>query len=154
MNLGPATDAVQPPQETPDDEFGEETTIDDDWDEQIAVVPEVVPEEPKVDPKLERVATLVLQVNEFMKGNDVHRHWRRYLARGSHRHLNYDCWPQPLQAEFDTLFKGYLSDAQFVSSICRKVYDMDGGKVVGVKSVVSFLIASAGFTAFTLIGID
>ncbi len=145
MNLGPATDA---PQKIDDLSVDEEL-----WDEQLAIVPEVE-EEPKADPKLEKVANMVLQVNQFMASRDVHRDFRRLLASHIHRHLGYSGWPKPIQAEFDTRFKGFLSDPQFVTSICRKIYDMDMGYALGVKPVVSFLVASAGFTAFTLIGLD
>jgi len=147
MNLGPqATNAP-----IGDDELAVEEEL---WDEQLAVVPQVDPEEPKADPKLERVATMVLQVNEFLAGRDIHRDWRKLLAGHIHRHVGYSGWPRPMQAEFDTVFKSYLSDSGFVTSICRKVYDMDMGYALGVKPVVSFLVACAGFTAFTMIGLD
>ena len=149
MNLGPATETVQPPTQV---EEGEQS--DDDWnDDPIAAVSEPE-EEPKVDQKLEQVANLVVEVNQFMQANDVHRFWRRHLGKSVHRHAGYSGWPQKLQAEFDVRFKGFLSDPQFVSSVCRKVIDMEMGYALGAKWVASLLVATAGHTAFALWGRD
>lgn len=157
MNLGPAS-SINSELGEAETEFAEGggTPLDELWDEAIAVVPEVVSEntENRPDPKLEKIANMVLQVNEFMASRDVHRDWRRLLAGHIHRHVGYSGWPKPLQAEFDARFKSYLSDSGFVTSVCRKVHDMDMGYALGVKPVVSFLVASAGFTAFTMIGLD
>ena len=152
MNLGPATNSPSgesPPNAEPltDEEF--ETSIDD----LFAVVPQTGAE-PDADPRLEQVANMVLQVNEFLGSRDVHRDFRRLIASHIHRHLGYSGWPADMKSEFDTHFKSYLSDSGFVTSICKKVYDMDMGYALGVKPVVSLLVASAGFTAFTMIGLD
>jgi hypothetical protein len=150
-SLGPATEHTAPPQQ--EEEIVEEPdAVEDDWDEQIVVVPE--PEAPKADPKVEKVMHLVQEVNEFLQANDSHRFFVRHLGRHVHRHVGYHGWPQAMQGEFDARFKGFLSDPQFVSSICRKVIDMDMGHALGVKHVVSLLCATAGFTAFALIGLD
>ncbi|KKN41559.1 hypothetical protein LCGC14_0722150 [marine sediment metagenome] len=150
MSLGPATDQTQPPAQDEDT---------DGWDDPIAVVPEQ--DEPSNDFKRDeaamktvRVQQLVQDVNAFMQTNDVHRFWRRHLSQNLHRHVGYNGWPKELQTEFDTRFKGFLQDPQFVTSICRKVLSMELGHALGVKWVVSFLVASAGFTAFTLVGLD
>ena len=154
MNLGPATSINSELLEA-EDEFsvGDGTPLEELCDDLFAVVPEVV-EEPEADPRLEQVATMVLQVNEFLSGRDVHRDFRRLIASHIHRHLGYSGWKASMKAEFDARFKSYLSDSGFVTSICKKVYDMDMGYALGVKPVVSLLVASAGFTAFTMIGLD
>jgi len=150
MNLGPAADTEKPPTQLEED----------DWDDNpIAVVPEpeLVPEGPKVpevDPKLVKVQQLVQDVNEFLRANDVHKFWRKYLGQKVHRHVGYAGWPKKLQSEFDVRFKEFLQDPQFVTSVCRKVMNMEMGHALGSKWVASMLVATAGFTAFALCGLD
>lgn len=145
MNLGPAS----PPTGAPDGEgcMG-------DWDEPLAVVPEQVLPEPVVDPKMERVCILVEQVSRFLQTKDVHRVWRRWFGRSVHRNAGYDGWSGALKTEFDALFQSYLNDAQFVTSVCRKVIDMDNGPAIGSEHVATLVVAAAGFTAFTLSGLE
>lgn len=155
MSLGPATETVEPPTQVEEDKL--RPGDNDGWgDNPIAVVPQPEPEaeEPKVDPKLAQTQQLVQDVNDFMRANDVHRFWRRHLAQNVHRHVGYNGWPKKLQAEFDVRFKGFLSDPQFVTSVCRKIISMELGHVLGAKQITSFLVATAGFTAFALIGLD
>lgn len=152
MNLGPATGTGQPPTQSEEDAFVNAVDPDDAWDYPVAVVP--VSEEPEVDPKLAQTQQLVQDVNDFMRASDVHRFWRRHLADKVHRHVGYNGWPKELQAEFDTRFQGFLNDPQFVTSVCRKVISMEMGHVLGAKWVTSFLVATAGFTAFALCQID
>lgn len=155
MSLGPATGVQeQPPTQLEEDSFEGEA---DPWDDPIAVVPEPdepVPAAPPVDPNLEKVQNLVQEVNQFMQTNDVHRFWRRHISRNLHRHLGYNGWPKALQVEFNTRFQGFLQDPVFVSRCCEKVISMELGHALGVKWVVSFLVATAGFTAFALCGLD
>ncbi len=158
MSLGPATDQPQAPvilEDLNDDNFT------DGWDDPIAVVPEAKQDEPSKDfkrdeeaMKVVRVQQLVQDVNGFMQTNDVHRYWRRHLSQNLHRHVGYSGWPKELQKEFDERFKGFLQDPQFVSSICRKIISMELGHALGLKWVVSFLVATAGFTTFALVGLD
>jgi len=156
MSLGPAAGVQeQPPTQLEEESFEGA----DPWDDPIAVIPqdeneEHVPAAEAPDPILEKVQILVQEVNGFMQTNDVHRFWRRHLSRNLHRHVGYNGWPRELQVEFDTRFKGFLQDPQFVSSVCRKVVSMELGHALGVKWVVSFLTATAGFTAFALCGLD
>jgi len=153
MSLGPATGVQeQPPTQLEPEEFEDA----DPWDDPIAVVPdeEPVPAAPAVDPNVARVAQLVQDVNGFMQTNDVHRFWRRHISRNVHRHVGYNGWPKALQVEFNTRFKGFLQDPVFVSRCCEKVISMELGHALGVKWVVSFLVATAGFTAFALCGLD
>lgn len=156
MSLGPVADALPP--ETPEVVAWAGPTSEDgvdDWDDDpIAVVPEPEPEAPKADPKLARVQQLVQDVNGFMQTNDVHRYWRRHVGQKVHRHVGYAGWPTKLQTEFDVRFKGFLQDPQFVTSVCRKVIDMELGHALGAKWVAGFLVLTAGFTAFTLCGLD
>lgn len=158
MSLGPATGVQeQPPTQLEDKDFLEDdpSVEDDDWGDQISVIPEK-PQvaDPPPDPKIAQVVNLVQEVNGFMQGNDVHRFWRRHISRSLHRHIGYNGWPKVLQKEFDERFKEFLSDPQFISSICKKIISMELGHALGVKHVVAFITATAGFTAFTLIGID
>jgi hypothetical protein len=120
----------------------------------VVPTPEPEPEVAPPDPKLAQTQQLVQDVNDFMRANDVHRFWRRHLGQKVHRHVGYNGWPKKLQAEFDTRFKSFLSDPQFVTSVCRKVIDMEMGHVLGAKWVTSFLVSTAGFTAFALCGLD
>lgn len=154
MSLGPATDQSHPPTQLEEPDLNDPKWDDNpsDWDDPVAVIPE--PEAPKQDPKLEKLFCLTQEVNAFMQTNDVHRFWRRHLSRNLHRHVGYNGWPKAFRAEFDQRFKGFLQDPQFVSSVCRKVLSMELGEALGVKWVVSFLVATAGFTAFALCGID
>ncbi len=173
MSLGPATDQTQPPTQLEEDSFAYDSAVQagldqaargefandppiDGWDDPIAVVPVAEDEhpEPPVDPKLAQTQQLVQEVNAFMATNDVHRRWRRLISNSLHRHAGYNGWPKELQAEFNTRFKGFLQDPQFVTSICRKVVSMELGHALGVKHVMSFLVATAGFTAFALSCID
>lgn len=152
MSLGPAAGV----QEAPPNQFEDQTPdMEDLWDNPIAVIPkdELVPA-PTADPILEKVQMLVQEVNQFMQTNDIHRFWRRHLSNNLHRHVGYNGWPRKLQTEFDTRFKGFLQDPQFVTSICRKIIQMEMGYALGVKHVVSFMVSTAGFTAFALCGID
>ncbi len=158
MSLGPATDQAQPPQQMEVEDF---TNNSDDWDDPIAVVPEPEQDESRDDPKkveadrtLARTQQLVQDVNAFMQANDVHRFWRRHVSRSLHRHVGYNGWPKELQDEFNNRFHGFLQDPQFVTSVCRKIISMELGHALGVKWVVSFLVATAGFTAFALCGLD
>lgn len=150
MSLGPATDQTQPPQQM------EAEDLNDDWDSPIAVVPEPEQEvaEPIPDPKIAQTQQLVQDVNTFIRTKDVHRFWRQYLSTHLHRHVGYNGWPKALQVEFDTRFKGFLQDPQFVSSVCRKVVSMELGHALSVKPVVSFLVVTAGFTSLALCGLD
>ena len=153
MGLGPATDptiastlvsGVEAPLET-----------GDDWDnEPVVETPPPTSVEPKVDPKLEQTQHLIQEVAAFMQANDVHRFWRRHLARNVHRHVGYSGWPKPLQEEFDKRFQGFLNDPQFINTVCRKIISMEYGPALGVKWVTSFIVTAAGFTAFTLCGLD
>ncbi len=177
MSLGPATDAPQPPTElevevgreqaaafqfsdSPPDLDADVALADqlegpDGWDDPVSVIPEeLVPAEPQTDSKLVKVAQLVQDVNTFMQSNDVHRFWRRHISNSLHRHVGYNGWPKALQQEFDEKFKGFLSDPQFISLCCRKIMSMEFGEVIGAKHVVSFVVATAGFTAFALSGLD
>lgn len=147
MGLGPATDVAPAGQEQLDDG-------DDEWGDDEVVQQLEAPEEPKADPKIEKTQRLVQEVVTFMQANDVHRFWRRHLAQKQHRHLGYSGWSKALQAEFDKRFAGFLNDPTFVTSICRKVIDMEMGQALGVKWVCSFLVCTAGFTAFALCGLD
>lgn len=161
MSLGPVA-GVQEQPPTPLDDPGKAslgmgvTTMEDPWDDPVAVMPdeEPVPAAPPVDPNVALTAQLVQDVNGFMQTNDVHRFWRRHISQNLHRHVGYNGWPKDLQAEFDTRFKGFLMDPVFVSSCCKKIISMELGHALGVKWVVAFLVASAGFTAFTLCGLD
>lgn len=150
MSLGPATDQTQPPQQM------EAEDLNDDWDSPIAVVPEPEQEvaEPIPDPKIAQTQQLVQDVNTFIRTKDDHRFWRQYLSTHLHRHVGYNGWPKALQVEFDTRFKGFLQDPQFVSSVCRKVVSMELGHALSVKPVVSFLVVTAGFTSLALCGLD
>jgi hypothetical protein len=103
---------------------------------------------------LERLVNLVQEVNQFLVANDVHRFWRRHLSRNVHRHVGYNGWPGGLQQEFDQRFKSFLEDPAFIQTMCKKVLAFEMGEALGVKWVVSFITAAAGFTAFTLIGLD
>ncbi len=144
MSLGVATD-----QEVPTTQ-----AESDDWDDDpIAVVPEAG-QAPDEDPKLKQVMNLVQGVSEFLQTNDVHRFWRRTLSTGMHRHVGYSGWPKALQVEFDKRFQGFLSDSTFVTSVCRKMISMEMGYALGVKKAASFLVAVAGYTAFTMCGLD
>lgn len=158
MSLGPATDQTQPPTQLEEPDLSDPKWNDnpDDWDDPVAVVPEPQPEAltPPLDPKLVQTQHLVQDVNDFMQGNDVHRFWRRHISGSLHRHVGYNGWPKELQNEFNNRFKGFLQDPQFVTSVCRKIISMELGHALGVKWVVSFLVATAGFTAFALCGID
>ncbi len=154
MSLGPATDQNHPPTQIEEPDLNDPKWNDnpDDWDDPVSVIPK--PEAPKRDPNLEKLASLVQEVNGFMQTNDIHRFRRRHISRNLHRHVGYNGWPKTLQTEFDNRFKGFLQDPQFVSSVCRKVLSMELGPAIGAKHVVSFLVATAGFTAFALSGID
>lgn len=149
MGLGPASDPAPVQQ---DEEVV--NALEDDWaDEPVAeAAPPIEP--PAPDPKLEQTQQLVQEVVTFMQANDVHRFWRRHLARNVHRHVGYSGWPKPLQEEFDKRFQGFLNDPQFITTICRKIVSMEFGPALGVKWVCSFITAAAGFTAFTLCGLD
>jgi len=153
MSLGPATGVQeQPPTQLESEEFDDQ----DLWNDPIAILPEdePVPAAPAVDPKLARVAQLVQDVNGFMQTNDVHRFWRRHISQSLHRHVGYNGWPKALQTEFNTRFQSFLQDPVFVSHCCKKVLSMELGHALGVKWVVSFLVATAGFTALALCGLD
>jgi hypothetical protein len=155
MSLGPAAGV----QEQPPTQLEEETFEDggDDWGDPVAIVPEPdepVPAAPAPDPNLVKVQTLVQEVNQFLQTNDVHRFWRRHISRNLHRHVGYNGWPRELQVEFNTRFKGFLQDPVFITQCCKKVISMELGHALGVKWVVSFLVATAGFTAFALCGLD
>jgi hypothetical protein len=166
MNLGPVPEQKQVPNYdgTPcqrDSINFNDDGYDGNWDEPIAKVPEPEQDGPPDDPgrvradmELAKTQQLVQDVNDFMRGNDVHRFWRRHLGQKVHRHVGYNGWPQKLQIEFDNRFKGFLCDPQFVTSVCRKVISMEMGHVLGAKWVTSFLVATAGFTAFALCGLD
>ena len=154
MSLGPATAATDAP--VPLDE--DNVDSDDPWDDPIQLIEEPeappVPNDPVADPGLERLVHLIQEVNQFMVANDVHRFWRRHLSRNLHRHLGYNGWPGGLQQEFDQRFKSFLEDPAFIQTTCKKILAFEMGEALGVKWVVSFIVASAGFTAFTLIGLD
>ena len=149
MSLGLATDQTEPPTQLEDE-------ADSDWDDPVAVLPEPEQEvsDPTPDPKLAQTQQLVQDVNAFIQSNDVHRFWRRHISRNLHRHVGYNGWPKELQNEFNERFKGFLQDPQFVTSICKKIIGMELGPAIGSKHVVSFLVATAGFTAFALCGLD
>lgn len=151
MSLGPAAGVQEQPPTQLEDEDG------DDWGDPVEVVPppdEPVPAEQPPDPNLAKVQQLVQDVNSFMQTNDVHRFWRRHISRNLHRHVGYNGWPRELQVEFNTRFKGFLQDPVFVTQCCKKVISMELGHALGVKWVVSFLVATAGFTAFALCQLD
>jgi hypothetical protein len=126
----------------------------DDWDDDpVAVVPE--PEEaPKNDPKLEKVVQMIEDVNNFFLANDIHRFFRRHVARHIHRHLGYNGWSKKTQGEFDVRFKGLMSDPTFIQTMCRKIVNMEMGHALGVKYCASFIVTTAGFTAFALTETD
>lgn len=151
MSLGPIAEAVPP-------EKHEMVGADgvDDWDDEspVVAVAESDLKEAVPDPKLARTQQLVQDVNDFMRANDVHRFWRRHLGQKVHRHVGYAGWPKAIQMEFDTRFKGFLSDPQFVTSVCRKVMDMEMGHALGAKWVAGLLVVTAGFTAWALCGLD
>ncbi len=152
MSVGPATDQPRPPTQLEE----ENLSPGDNWDDPVAVVPKAEPEAPPdiISQRLGQTQQLVQDVNAFIQTHDVHRFWRRHLSQNIHRHVGYNGWPKELQTEFDNRFKGFLQDPQFVTSVCRKVIDMELGHALGVKWVVSFLVATAGFTSFALCGID
>lgn len=133
-SLGPASNDVE----------------EDDW----SITEKVQkPEEPKNDPKLERAQKLFEDVVSFLQANDAHKFWRRHVANSLHRHLGYTGWSRELQQEFDEKFQGFLNDPTFVSSICRKIADMEMGYAISEKNAASFVVATAGFTALALCGL-
>jgi hypothetical protein len=149
VTLGPAADQTDVVDEAMDavDLSGSE------WDDPIAVVPEA-PEEPRPDPKMLRLSKLVTDVGDFLTTNDTLRFFKKHLGNGLNRHLGYNGWSQKLRTEFDIRYKAMVTDPQFITTMCRKVLDMDLGHALDVKHVATFLAATAGFTAFALCGID
>lgn len=169
MNLGPVAEAPDalppeqyefsnhavPVQEPPNPALWQEPGVPpDDWDDPVVAVAKTDVVDAVPDPKLVRIQQLVQDVNDFMRANDVHRFWRRHLSQKVHRHIGYNGWPKVMQMEFDKRFKGFLSDPQFVTSVCRKVMDMEMGHALGAKWVAGFLVVTAGFTAWALCGLD
>ncbi len=124
----------------------------DDWGS-IVEPPVVETEEPKNDPRAERIQHLVTEIFEFMKAGDCHRFWRRHVA-GVHRHVGYNGWSKSLKDEFDKRFEGFLNDGSFVTNIATKIVDMEFGNALGGKWATSMVVATAGFTAFALSGLD
>lgn len=151
MGLGPATDPSAVTTPTVDES---EDSVDDGWGDVDIVQQLEAPEPTQPDPKIARTQQLVQEVVTFLQNNDIHRYWRRHLAQKVHRHLGYSGWSKALQTEFDKRFAGFLNDPQFVTTICRKVIDMEMGHALGAKWVAGFLVCTAGFTAFALCGLD
>jgi hypothetical protein len=166
MSLGSATETPPPLNQFLVEEArrAEELDLSDpkwddnpsDWDEPLAVVPDPEPEPKKsVDAqRLVKLQQLVQDVNGFMQASDTHRFWRRHIGQKIHRNVGYNGWPKKLQVEFDERFKNFLQDPQFVTSVCRKVMSMEMGHGLGAKQVASLLVATAGFIAFGLCGLD
>jgi len=152
MGLGPVAESNQlPPGTYPDQE------PDDDWSDEPIIQQVSAPEEPQPDAsaqKTEKVQQLVQEVVQFMQNNDVHRYWRRHLGTHVHRHFGYSGWPPSLQQEFDTRFRGFLNDPQFITTLCRKVLEMEMGYALGARIVAGFIVNTAGYTAFALCGLD
>ncbi len=155
MSLGPAVGVQeQPPTqlEAEDfedaDEWGDAQITDPQQEEEI--VEEIDVEQSRKAAHLLKVQQLVQEVNAFMAGNDVHRFWRRHVANSLHRNIGYNGWPKQLQVDFDARFKGFLEDPVFISSLCDKIAGFELGHALGVKHVVAFIVAAAGFTAFTV----
>jgi hypothetical protein len=127
----------------PDDSVG--------WDDIVSVPDE--PETPRADQGVVRLQRLVEGVAQFMQTNDVHKFFRRHVA-GIHRNLGYNNWDSAFRGEFDSRLAGFLKDSQFVTSMCRSILRFEGGECIGEKQAASFIVATAGFTAFALCGID
>jgi hypothetical protein len=133
VSLGPVGESIV---EEPEDPWG------GDDDPFVEAAP--------VDTKLQKLQELTENVVRFMQTHDTHLCWRRLLKNKMHKRLAYECWPPELKSEADKRMAGYLNDAQFVTSICRKVLEMDDGYILGVEHVASFVVACAGFLAFAL----
>ncbi len=151
LSLGPAVGVQElPPNQLEND--------DDGWGDPVEVLPvveeEIDAEEARRGSELLKTQQMVQEVNAFMGANDVHRFWRRHVRNSLHRHLEYNEWPPALQRDFDQRFKGFLQDPQFVSSLCKKIVTFQQGHAIGVKHLVAYIVAAAGFTAFALSGID
>ncbi len=146
-SLGPVSDPSPVQQQEVDDDV-------DGWDDEEVVQQVAEPEQPKADPNVERVQNLMQEAVSFLQANDPHKFWRRHLSRNLNRHLGYSGWPKPLQAEFDRRFQDFLNDPMFIRSLCQKAVSMEMGHALGTKQVVSFLVCTAGFTAFALCGLE
>ncbi len=139
---------VETPPEPSDIWTDEPDPVAEMRDEQLEPVTET-----RNDPKTERVQILVEQVYEFLGTHDVDRTWRRILSKGFHRHIGFGAWPRAFRGEFKKRFEGFLKDSQFVTEICRKVLNTEYGPALGVGHVATFVVGTAGFTAFALSGI-
>jgi hypothetical protein len=121
------------------------------WSDDVLEQPE---EEPvQNDPKLIQTQAMLEGALQYLRANDVHRYFRRSLT-GIHRHLGYSGWDKELQGEFDARFHAFLNDPVFVANSCQKLMRMEYGRMLGAKQVASFIVTLAGYTAFTMCGLN
>lgn len=115
--------------------------------------PDPEPIVPVVDPKADRLATLVTEVTVWLQRKDPLIFWRNSLKKIVSRHVSYESWPENLRQRFIERFRQTVLDPIFVRATCEKVLACEFGYALSPEKVASQVVLCAGFVAYALIEI-
>lgn len=119
---------------------------------QLATEPTLTAEDLEETKRLSRQQMLTEQVSNWLKTKDTHKFWRQFIAGTCNKNLSYNTWPTEFQEPFDKKFKAMIDDPAFISVLCGRIVKMQMGHLVAPHVAGAFVVATAGFLAFALLG--
>jgi hypothetical protein len=109
-----------------------------------------VPELPKANPTVERLATLMPSVVSYIKGRNCRAYFFNSTRRAITRHFEFEAWPIPMRDAFLRSFNTLLSDPIFLKTQVLGVLRFSQGFAMSIEKVAQMVIMSAGWMAFSL----
>lgn len=106
--------------------------------------------EVEVDPKIERLARLLVEVTAYLTTHDCRVFFSNILTRTISRHLGFNSWNVNVRAWFLESFKTILADPVFLRGQILGVMCTEMGHALSVKKIAELCIAAGGFLAYSL----
>lgn len=104
------------------------------------------------DPNTMKLQHLVSEVSAFLMKKDCHKAFRKQLGM-LNRHLSFAGWSPDLKTEFNERYAAMTTDSTFITSICKKILEMDMGHAVAPSNAAVLVMVTAGYLTFGMSGL-